>query len=293
MKRFFLLPLVLVLAFFSSSAALDELKIGLIPEQNLFKQLDRHRPLGEYLSKKIGIPIKFTVLSRYGNIINSFENERLDGAFWGSFTGALAIDKLGILPLARPLSLDGTSTYFGIIFVAKDSPVKSAKEMKGKRIALVDRATTAGYLFPRAYLRESAGVTDFEGYFSQVFFAGSHDAAIKALVEGEADIACAKNTVYESMLKSDPSLTKKVQIIATSHTVPSNALGVRGDLDPTIVGKLKSALLEMGDTPEGLAILEKFGAKRFIPTASADYDPVFDLAKKAGIDPSKYNYENK
>ena len=32
--------------------------------------------------KKIGIPIKFTMLPRYGNIIDSFNSGSMDAAFW-------------------------------------------------------------------------------------------------------------------------------------------------------------------------------------------------------------------
>ena len=130
--------------------ARTQVLIGLIPELNIFKQRARFTLLGEYLSRKIGVPVRFTILSRYGNIIESFDTERMDGAFFGSFTGALAIEKLGVVPLARPVNLDGTSTYQGYLFVRKDSGIHDAAGMRGKRMAYVDKATTAGYVFPLA-----------------------------------------------------------------------------------------------------------------------------------------------
>src|SRR5512138_1812163 len=99
--------------------------IGLIPELNIFKQKARFTLLGEYLARKIGVPVKFTILSRYGNIIESFENDQMDGAFFGSFTGALAIEKLGVVPLARPVNLDGSAQYKGYLFVRKDSGIQT------------------------------------------------------------------------------------------------------------------------------------------------------------------------
>lgn len=48
------------------------LLIGLIPEHNIFKQLERYEPVVDYLSKKIGITIKLKVLTRYGNLIDNF-----------------------------------------------------------------------------------------------------------------------------------------------------------------------------------------------------------------------------
>ena len=178
-----------------------ELNIGLIPEQNVFKQFKRYEPLGKYIEKKTGNKIKFTVLSRYGNIIESFHRKKMDGSFWGSFTGAMAIKKLGIQPIVRPVNLDGTSSYHGYILVRKDSGIKNIKDMKGKSLAFVEMATTAGYIFPMAYFKEH-GVKDIDKYFSEHYFTGSHDAAIHSVLNKEADIACAKNTIYESTLYS-------------------------------------------------------------------------------------------
>ncbi|MBI5676601.1 MAG: phosphate/phosphite/phosphonate ABC transporter substrate-binding protein [Nitrospirae bacterium] len=282
----------LVLFLFSGVAYSSELVIGLIPEQNVFKQLERYKPLGEYIEKKTGINIKFTMLSRYGNIIESFRNNKMDAAFWGSFTGALAVKKLNVEFIARPVNPDGASTYKGYILVRKDSGIKNAADMKGKTIAFVDKATTAGYVFPLAYFKGN-GVKNPEGYFKEYYFTGSHDAAIKALLEKQADIGCAKNTIYEKMAKEDPRVKKELQIIAESPDVPSNGLGVRNTIDDSIKTKLKKTLLDMDKDPEGQKVLEIFGSKNFVPTTADDYTSVFKLAEEAGIDILKYDYLNK
>jgi phosphonate transport system substrate-binding protein len=116
----------------AAEQAKPKLLIGLIPEMNIFKQKQRFQLLGEYLSQKTGMQVQFTILSRYGNIIESFKQERMDGAFFGSFTGALAIEKLGVIPIARPVNLDNTSAYRGYLFVRKDSGIKNVKDMKGR-----------------------------------------------------------------------------------------------------------------------------------------------------------------
>ena len=75
---------------------LPTLNIGLIPEKNIFEQKRRYAPLADYLGKKIDMKIELKVLSRYGNVITNFVSNDLDGAFFGSFTGALAQMKLGL-----------------------------------------------------------------------------------------------------------------------------------------------------------------------------------------------------
>jgi hypothetical protein len=43
---------------------------------------------------------------------------------------------------------------------------------------------------------------------------------------------------------------------------------------------------------DGVGILKRFGALKFIATTKEDYNPVFDVARKAGIDVEKYVYVN-
>jgi phosphonate transport system substrate-binding protein len=285
-----ILSLVMFLIFIGHSYA-TELNIGLIPEQNVFKQFKRYVPLGKYIEKKTGIKMKFTLLSRYGNILESFYRKKMDGAFWGSFTGAMAIKKHGIQPIARPVNLDGTSTYHGYIMVHKDSGIKNINDMKGKSVAFVEKATTAGYIFPMAYFNEN-GIKDIDKYFSEYYFTGSHDAAIHALLNKKVDIACAKNTIYEILALEDSRIKDNLVIIARSPDVPSNGLGLRKEIAYGVKEELRSALLNMHIDPEGMEVLKEFGVKRFIETGKDDYSPVFDIAERAGINLQKYDYIN-
>jgi phosphonate transport system substrate-binding protein len=265
--------------------------IGLIPELNLFKQKARFTLLGEYLGRKIGVPVRFMILSRYGNILESFQSDRMDGAFFGSFTGALAIEKLGVVPLARPVNLDGTSTYHGYLFVRKDSGIHEAASMRGKRMAYVDRATTAGYVFPLAWLRER-GIHADSGFFGEAWFTGSHDAAISAVLDRKADVGVAKHSVYDRVRAENPRVDRELIILASSPPVPSNGLCVRPDLEADLREALRRALLDLHTDLEGAKVLEQFGALRFIPTTAGDYAPVIEMARKAGIDLKRYQYRN-
>lgn len=269
----------------------QEILIGLIPEQNIFKQRDRYQVLKRYLSDKLGVTVTFTSLSRYGNIIERFQKEKMDGAFFGSFTGALAIHKLGVEPLARPVNLDGTSTYHGYIFVRKNSGIRTIKDMRGKRFAFVERATTAGYLFPLAFFKEH-DIADYRTYLGETYFAGSHDASILAVLNGETDIGAAKNTIYDQMARENPRIEQELVILESSKTVPENGLAVRKDLDPELKRALKQILLNMDKDREGIEVLRQFGARAFIETTPQDYAYVSILASEVGIDLKTYRYQN-
>lgn len=281
-----------VLAIPSVSSSKDRLIIGLVPEMNVFKQKQRFQPLADYLTEKLGVTVELTMLSRYGNIVQRLRDAHVDAAFLGSFTGTLAISQLGVEPLARPINLNGTSTYHGHIFVRKDSGIKTIADMKGKTMAFVERATTAGFIFPLAYFKRQ-GVDDYSQYFKEYFFAGSHDATVDAVIKGEADIGAAKNTIFDFYMETNPQAKNEIVILASSPDVPSNGLCVIPTLDNELKKKIKSTLLELDKDPIGVGVLQKLRAIRFVETRKEDYQPVMDLSFEAGISLNDYRYNNK
>ena len=267
------------------------IRVGLIPEQDLFEQKKRYQPVADYLSKKVGVKVEICVLSRYGNILDNFVSNRLDGAFFGSFTGALALRKLGVEALARPEHPDGTSTYHGLLFVRKDSGIASGVEMKGKRFAFVDKATTAGYLLPLYYFKMQ-GISDHRSWLRETYFAGTHEASIYDVLEKRADVGAAKNTVFARLASRDPRISAELMILARSPDVPENGLCVREDLGDPLKRTVKETLLKMDHDEEGREVLRGFGARRFIATIEEDYAVVFDFAAKIGLDLETYDYLN-
>jgi len=265
--------------------------IGLIPEQNIFRQIDRYTPLADYLSERLDLKIELKILPRYGNIIHTFTSEGMDGAFLGSFTGALAYSKLGLDFIVRPEDMNGISTYHGLIFVRKDSGIQSAADMKNKRFAFVDKATTAGYLLPLAYFKRN-GIDDYKKYLKEAYFTGTHEDAIYDVLNKKADIGAAKNTVYYRVANSDERIRNELIVLEKSPEVPENALAVRRDLDANVKKKLRELLLNMHNDPAGEKILKDFGARKFIQTTIDDYEPVFTYAKKIGLNLATYDYIN-
>ena len=267
------------------------LVIGLIPEQHIFDQVERYKPLADYLSKRIGAKIKLKVLSRYGNIIDNFVSNGMDAAFFGSFTYTLAHAKLGVQVLARPEDLDGRSTYYGMIIVRRDSGIRTARDMEGKRFAFVDKATTAGYLLPLNYFHKN-GIRNYRAYLKETYFAGTHEDVIYDVLTKKADIGAAKNTIYDKLMKEDDRIKKEMLVIEKSPDVPENGLAVRKDLDDTLKEKLRDALLRMHENPKGLSVLKNFGARRFIETTDLDYEPVVRYARESGLNLATYDYMN-
>lgn len=263
------------------------LTIAILPERNVFEQKRKYRPLADYLSKALGVNVKIKLLDSYGAIYDEIENGTIDGAFFGSYNYILARARTNIEPVARPVDADGKSNYHGIIFTRRDSGLtKHAATWKGKRIALVHEVTTAGYIFPKWYLRQQ-GIRYFERHFSKVIFAGSHDAAILSVLKGQADIGTAKDTIYRSVLADNPAMQQEMLVLAESMEVPANTLSLRSSLSPETKSALKKELLGMHLTPDGLRVLSGLGATAFKETRDSEYDELREMTKALSVDLSR------
>ena len=266
------------------------LRVVLVPEKNTFEQLRLYKYITNYLSEKMGMGVSLEMMANYGEICDAFKEGRADAGFFGSFSYVLTQAQTDIELLARPVWLDGSSSYRGYIFVRKDSRIESVKDMKNKSLVLVDRATYAGFIYPLYYLKYF-GIDNFEDYFSRISYASSHDAAIWAVYTGEADVGGAKDHIFNDFREKYPDFNEKMLIIAESPEVPSNGFAVRKNLNPATKLLLKTLLFSMDDSPEGRQILENFGARRFVKTIDDDYDPLYNMIDSLGITLENYLYK--
>lgn len=263
------------------------LRLLLIPEKNTFEQRRRYKFITDYLSEKMAMNVIIEIMTHYGEISTAFQKGQADAGFFGSFSYVLTRTKAGIEPIARPVWLDGSSTYRGYIFVRKNNGIENVQDMRNKKLVLVDKATTAGYIFQRYYFKYN-GITDMENYFSSISFARSHDAAAWAVYTGEADIGGAKNHIFNSLKNEYPDFRENMVVLAESPEVPSNGLAVRKDLNPAIKLRLKNLLLSLNETADGEEVLKNFGALKFVETTDNDYRVLYNMVEELEINLDDY-----
>jgi phosphonate transport system substrate-binding protein len=231
------------------------------------------------------------IMNNYGEICDAFLEGRADAGFFGSFSYVLTRAKANIEPVARPVWLNGESTYRGYIFVRRDSGIKAVEEMQNKSLILVDKATIAGYIFQLYYFQYS-GISNIDDYFSRIVFAGSHDTAAWAVYSGEAEIGGAKNHIFKALAEEYPDFKEQMLVLTESPEVPSNGLAVSRDLNPAIKLRIKNLLLNLHKTVEGQKVLKQFGALRFIETNDEDYRVLYSMVNALDINLKEYPYKD-
>ncbi len=278
----FLLQLTVVQLFNAiESNASSSLTIGLIPEKNKTDQLRRYRHIASYIFNKAGINIRL-IFVPYDKLGNYVKEGKVDAAFFGSYGYILCRKEYGVIPIARPVWLNNSSTYCGYLFVRKDSGIKTIGDMEGKKLVMVSKTTTAGYLYPKSFFAKS-GISTIEDFFSKILYAGSHQDAVWAVFSGEADVGAAKNHMFNELRADNPRIDKEMIVLAKSMDVPSNVLAVSPSVEREIWQEIQRLLQNMHKDSLGVEKLKLFGAKKFIATKDADYKNCYKLAYEAGV----------
>lgn len=269
------------------------LRLGIIPERDIFAQRQRYRALADYLAARLGRPVEIQAVNSYEAVLQDLRDRKVEGAFLGSLVATMAVDQQGARVVAKPELLGGGSTYRGVIFVPDGSPVRKLEDLRGKRVAGL-RLTMAGHLFPmyefdRAGL-SAEGASTAEAASGTVsataagaprfVWVGTHDDVVREVFAGRADAGAAKNLRLDDFERTHPQY--KVRRLALSHPAPEGALLMRGDVPAAEVDALAAALLGMHADPEGAKALQRFGAVRFLPCLADEYRPVRAMIEALG-----------
>jgi len=252
-------------------------RIGLMPERDIFAMRRRYKVLADYVAARLGRPVVLSTTNTYEGMLRDFEDSQIELAFAGSLVAAMAMDRYGAKVLVKPELPGGISTYRGVIFVRADSPVTKIAQLKSKIVAML-RTTTAGNLFPSCQMARM-GVLGKPDAFKPLWV-GTHDDVANEVLAGRADAGAIKNLRLDALLQEHPDW--KIRRLVESKEVPNNALLVRADLAESLGPRIREILLTMDGEAQGRQALQGFGAVRFIPCMQEQYRLIYCMAEHIG-----------
>ncbi|MCQ4274474.1 putative selenate ABC transporter substrate-binding protein [Stutzerimonas degradans] len=280
LKRF--LAAVAGLALSLSVTALhaaETLRVSAIPDEAPTELIRKFKPLGEYLEKELGMPVKFTPVSDYAAVVEALASDRLDMAWLGGFTFVQTRLKTGN---AIPLVQREQDEQFTSKFITADPAVKSLQDLKGKTFAFGSVSSTSGSLMPRYFMLKDG--IEPEQFFSRIAYSGAHDATAAWVEAGKADAGVLNASVWDKLVAAGKVNTDKVRVFATTPTYYDYNWTVRGTLEPALAEKIKAAFLALDPAnPEHKAILDLQAASRFIATKPENYEGIEQAARAAGL----------
>jgi phosphonate transport system substrate-binding protein len=190
----------------------------------------------------------------------------------------------GVAPVAQLLR-GGLPFYRSVLFTRKGTKIVTPADLKSKLLAFVREDSAAGYLLPRQTLLAS-GLTDAElKKFGS--FLGDHAAVCAAVADGKvaAGATVSNDRAGQSIAGCKETLGERaneLKVISTSDPIPNDVIAVRPGYPAEGYAALRAALLGLGSTEQGKAVLaEVFHGDGFSPADDADFALLRETLKPA------------
>ena len=276
----FVFMMLVVMASHVSAQTLKQLRISAIPDENPQEMLRIYQPFADYLSKEIGIPVKFTPVVDYAATVEGLAANRLDLVWYGGLTSVQAAKQAK--GAHRIIMRQEDATFKSYFITRKDTGIKELKDLKGKTFAFGSVSSTSGHLMPRYFLLK-AGINP-EKDFAKFSFSGAHDATAAWVEAGTVDAGALNFLVWDKLVQSKKVDTNKVFIFWTTPTYVDYVWTVRGGVDKGTVEKISKAFLKLDyNNPAHKKLLDLHRTKKYIPAKDEDWKGIEEAAIAAGL----------
>ncbi len=260
------------------------LRYTAIPDQNSTELEAKFRPLSDYLSKALGIPVEYVPVRDYQAAVESFKNGDVLLAWFGGLTGVQARNAV---PGARAIAQgDVDPTYYSYFIANKATGLQRAdalpKDIAKYKFTFGSESSTSGRLMPEYFLHQATGKTARE-LFQTPGFSGSHDKTAELVASGQYDIGVINYKVYERRVKEGKTDPNVCRIIWKTPSYTDYNWTAHPDLETTFgagfTDRLQKALLAIND-PKLLAALPR---DRLVAARNEDYDKIREIAQQLGM----------
>lgn len=252
--------------------AAGTLRVGMIPDAGATQvSIDQKTPLKDYLSAKLGRPIELIIPTNYNATVEALGNGSLDFAYLGGLTYLKAQKAYGVVPLVQRAS----DRQFHSLFITQTtSSIGKLTDLKGKRFAFGDIASTSGHLMPDYALRNAGLNPDTD---MSVRFTGNHPATAKAVESGTVDAGAIDESVFKAMIDSGQLDKTKVRVFYTTPPFVDYVWVANKNVsaaDQEAIAKAFIALKSPGDA----AVLAILRGTSFVKADDAEYATLRKIA---------------
>jgi phosphonate transport system substrate-binding protein len=283
MKKIAALALAMGVALFASSVSaqtIKELRVSAIPDENPQEMLRIYTPFADYLTKEVGIPVKFTPVVDYAATVEGLAANRLELVWYGGLTSVQAARQA---KGARRIIMRKEDAEFKSHFVTRtDTGIKSLADLKGKTFSFGSVSSTSGHLMPRYFLLKN-GINP-EKDFSKFSFSGAHDATVAWVESSRVDAGALNFLVWDKLVETKKVDTTKVSVFWTTPAYVDYVWTVRAGVDEATVAKITKAFLKLDyNKPDDKKLLDLHRTKGYIPAKDEQWKSIEEAAVAAGL----------
>jgi phosphonate transport system substrate-binding protein len=211
--------------------------------------------VADLLHDETGLYFDTNVATEYAGVVEAMCSDPPEAhmASLATFSYVLANERCGVEAELVAVRF-GSPTYNGQIITQADSGIEGIEDLEGKTFCRPDPLSTSGWIIPMIQMR-AEGINP-EQDLARIVNAGSHDAVVSAVYNGDADVG-ATYVDARSRLEGDyPDVMDEVVVIKVTEDIPNDGVQFHPSLDGEKRQKIVDALLKIAGTEEGKEALQ-------------------------------------
>ena len=241
-------------------------------------------PLYEHVADQVGRALGVETRMDIGRDPSQMELGEADFAFLCSRPYIWIRDRgIALEPVAAPVLTGerhaGRPMQYSDVIVRADSAHRTFEDLRGTRCAYNGSDSHSGY---GILLLRLAAVDGPRPFFSSTLEAGFHQAAIRAVVSGEADTAAVDSQVLAIEMDNHPELAASLRVIESLGPSTTQPLVAAAHISAGVLQEVRAVITGLPPSaPMAAAHVE-----RFVAVADGDYDTIramMRIARSAGI----------
>jgi phosphonate transport system substrate-binding protein len=240
--------------------------------------------VADLIEQETGLIIETNVATEYAGVIEAMCSDPVEAHMGSLATFAYVLaSKKGCAEAALVSVRYGSATYNGQIIVRADSGITDLSQLAGKTFCRPDPLSTSGWIIPSLDLA-AAGVDPDTG-LAEVVDAGSHDAVVSAVYNGDCDAGATYVDARSTIEEDNPDVKEVVSVIHTSVDIPNDGLQFASAVPEDLRNQIVDALLKIAETEEGQEALDTAYQWTALEEQGDEfYDPFRQLLDAAGVD---------
>jgi phosphonate transport system substrate-binding protein len=249
----------------------DSLTIGSTPVF-LDDQIGFVSRWGSYLSKVVGMPVRFVQRRAYRDIMGMLLSQDVDAAWISGYQWV--VNQSDLRGLSTPLYEDPPWHRSFVIVPASDRTTANVADLRGRVYAFADPDSNGPLIFRATLMRERM---DPDHHFSRTFFTWGHRNVVSAVAAGLAHGGSVDGYVWDTLKLIVPDLVRQTRVAWRSDRYGFPPFVVRSGLSAGAEGMLRKALFEMRGNGEGRRLLGELNLRGFGPFQPQAYDGIGQL----------------
>lgn len=221
--------------------------IAVIPKKSMDVLVHEYQPLLDRLSVALEMPVRIVPSSSYESVVDAIVSGGVDMAWLGPAAYVMAHQRdPRIEPFASLTINHGYFTpaghHYQALLLAPRTSARKIEDLRGRRVALSDPASTSGSVIPDAEFSAQLGLP-LAKFFSSVVYSGSHDKSLDALLDNRVDAAFVASVRADAYLNSGRISRDTFRVLWRSDPIYYDPYVFSGSLCAPLKQKIRDAML--------------------------------------------------